>query len=251
MVSTANSEKEYKISVFRSIEEMSGALFDLLVDEFTLSIAENRSYHLVLSGGSTPVKIFERIARMPLGRMNWDFLHIYWGDERCVPPSHTESNYLNLWNAILRYIDIPEDNIHRIKGENDPEMESRRYAEVLQTHSPSANVFPRFDLVLLGIGEDGHTASIFPDTMHKLATNELCYVAIQPQSRQNRITMSLKVLNNSKKILFLATGDSKSGILAHIINKEQGFLMLPASYVKPESGELMWFLDAAAAKKIN
>lgn len=229
---------------------MSGALFNLLVDEFTLAISEQRSYHLVLSGGRTPVKIFERLSQMPLGRMNWDFLHIYWGDERCVPPNHSESNYLNLWNAVLRYIDIPEANIHRIKGENDPEMESRRYAEVLQTHALSINGFPRFDLVLLGLGEDGHTASIFPDAMHKLNTNELCYAAIQPQSRQNRITMSLKVLNNSKKILFLATGDSKAGILAKIINKEEGYLMLPAAYIKPENGELMWFLDADAAKEI-
>lgn len=245
-----NSDNKSGISIFKSIEEMSGAIFDFLVDEFTLALSEQRNYHLALSGGSTPVKIFQRLSRLPLAKMKWNFLHVYWGDERCVPPNDTESNYGNMWNAILRYMNIPGENIHRIHGENDPELESKRYSEVLMNHVPSLNGFPRFDLILLGVGEDGHTASIFPGAPELFDTNPLCYVATHPQTNQKRITLSLKLLNNSGTAIFIATGNSKAGVLKKIINKEEGFQNFPAAYVRPENGELKWFLDVDAAKEI-
>ena len=251
MVSIVSSDKQAGIFVFKNIEEMAGALFDLLIEEFKRANSEEKSYHLALSGGRTPVKIFEILSRLPFPKMNWKFLHVYWGDERCVPPDNPESNYGNFWNAILKYIDIPEENIHRIHGEDDPYTESKRYSGILRKFIPSFNGFPCFDLVLLGIGEDGHTASIFPDSMHLLNTNEFCYVAVNPNTHQKRITLSLRVLNNSKTVLFLATGSSKTEILTKLIKKKKGYENLPAANVKPENGNLKWFLDAEAGKKIK
>jgi 6-phosphogluconolactonase len=251
MESIANFEKRKGIFVFSNIEEMAGAVFDLLADEFSLAISEQKTYHLALSGGNTPVKIFEHLSRLPLARIKWDFLHIYWGDERCVPPGHPESNFGNMWNTILKKVKIPAENIHRIYGENDLEKESKRYSEVLREFVPIIDGFPHFNLTLLGIGEDGHTASIFPDAMQNINSPEFCYVAAQPQSGQKRITLSLNVLNNSETVVFLTTGVSKSEILATVLNKKKGGDLLPASFVHPYTGKLHWFLDAEAADKIS
>jgi len=248
---TVNFSKKHGVKIFRDIQEMSGVFFDLLVDEFTSALAEKKTYHLVLSGGSTPVKIFENLARMPVAKMKWDFLHIYWGDERCVPPDDQESNYGSLWKTIIRYIDIPEENIHRISGEADPEAECKRYSEELIKYVPQANNLPVFDLVLLGIGEDGHTASIFPDALEMLDTNQLCYVVRHPQTLQKRITLSLNVINNSRSVIFLATGLSKAAILAKILKRNTGFEKLPASYVNPLHGQLSWYLDKDSGKELK
>ncbi len=251
MESIANSENAPGIFVFGNIEAMTAAFFDILVDEFTLALAGKKTYHIALSGGSTPLRIFEYLARMPLGRIRWDFLHIYWGDERCVPKDDPESNYGNAWKTLLRLIDIPPENIHRIHGEADPNKESLRYSEVLRKYPPVMNGLPLFDLVLLGLGEDGHTASIFPDSLDMITSDELCYVATHPQTKQKRISFSLKLINNSRKIIFLVTGASKAKIVGDILSHKSGFEKFPASYVKATSGELKWFLDAKAVEGLE
>lgn len=251
MASTVNSENATGISIFPGTKEMSVAFFDLLVDEFTQAISENRTYHLALSGGTTPIKIFQHLSRLPLAKMKWNFLHIYWGDERCVSPDNPESNFGNIWNTILKNMNIPLENIHRIHGENEPEQESQRYSEVLRKFTPLYNGLPRFDLMLLGIGDDGHTASIFPDSMEMLNTNKICYVALQPQTMQKRITLSLNVLNNSISVLFLVTGSSKAEVISKVILKETGFQNLPSAYIKPDNGTLKWFLDDKAGARLS
>jgi len=251
MESIANSEKKPSVFVFRNIEAMAAEIFEILEYEFTRAIAEKKTCHIALSGGSTPLRIFEYLARLPLEGIRWEFLHIYWGDERCVPIDDPESNYGNAWKTLLRLIDIPQDNIHRIRGEDDPYKESLRYSDVLRKYPPLVNGFPVFDIVLLGLGEDGHTASIFPDAMERIASNELCYVAEHPQTNQKRISFSLKLINNSKNIVFLVTGASKAKVVGDIIAHKKGFENLPASYVKPTSGELKWFLDEMAGKGLK
>jgi 6-phosphogluconolactonase len=251
MAPTVNFENQSGISIFRSIEEMSGAFFDFITDEFTLAIANKQLYHLALSGGNTPVKIFNHLSRLPLAKLNWNFLHIYWGDERCVPPEDPESNFGNIWNTILKKINIPVENIHRIHGENVPDLESKRYTDVLKKYLPYINRYPQFDLTLLGMGDDGHTASIFPGSIEFINSNKICYNTYHPQSRQKRITLSLKVLNNSKKVLFIVTGESKAEILSQIINRKAGYQKLPSSYINPQSGCLKWFIDINASSKLT
>jgi 6-phosphogluconolactonase len=247
---TVNSDNKPKISIFKDIEEMSVAFFKLFHAEYSLAVTQKKDFHLTLSGGSTPIKLFEYLSVLPLPKMDFRFLHIYWGDERCVPPDNLESNYGNIWNAIIKYFDIPDENIHRIHGEEMPTAESLRYSDILRKNVPLENGMPRFDLILLGIGEDGHTASIFPDAMEKLSSKEFCYVAIHPQSQQKRITLSLGVINNAKNVIFLATGISKAGIVETIARKGMGWKKFPASYVDPVNGMLQWFLDENAGKNL-
>lgn len=251
MESIVNSENHPGVTIFRDLDEMSVAFFDFLDDEFHKAIVAGRSYHLVLSGGSTPLWLFQKLASLKHLKMNWDFLHLYWGDERCVPPEDPQSNFGNIWSAIIRYIDIPEENVHRIMGENDPDTEASRYAGILKKYPVQENGMPRFDLVLLGVGEDGHTASIFPDALHMLETDEICYTAIHPESGQKRISVSMKVINNAKIIIVLAAGSSKAEILRKVIQKNKKPENLPASFINPSNGTLKWFVDKKAGKKLK
>lgn len=228
---------------------MADEFFNFFKDEYLQAQSQQRKYNIALSGGNTPLLIFQFLVHKRFVDLNLNFLHIYWSDERCVPPDSKDSNYGNIWNTILRYLEIPEENVHRIFGENEPESECKRYAEIISDNVPIENSFPVFDIILLGLGEDGHTASIFPDGLDKLDTNELCYKAFHPISKQIRITFSLKLINNSRNIIFLVTGKSKSKIVKQILKKTTG--KLPSEFVNPGSGKLMWFLDKDAARLLR
>lgn len=249
MESTVNSKSKKNISVFNNIDAMADSFFDFFKDEYLKAQEEKRKYNIALSGGNTPLLIFQHLVHKRFVDLKLDNLHIYWSDERCVPPDNKDSNYGNIWNTILRYLEIPEENIHRIFGENEPIAECQRYSEIILENLPIENSLPVFDIMLLGLGEDGHTASIFPDGLDKLDTNELCYKAFHPISKQIRITFSLKLINNSRNIIFLVTGKSKSKIVKQILRKNTG--ELPSEFVNPGTGKLMWFLDKDAARLLR
>jgi 6-phosphogluconolactonase len=192
------------------------------------------------------MKILDKIINNPGIVIDWNRIHFYWGDERCVPPDNPESNYNNLWNGFLKFLEIPSSNIHRIMGENKPEIEVSRYSALLFNLLPVKDDLPRFDLVFLGLGEDGHTASIFPG-ISETHGNEVCFFTHQPLTNQGRISLSLKLLNNSKKIIFLVTGNSKARVLKEIIGRGEGYLKYPAGMINPYNGSLDWFLDEDAA----
>ncbi|WP_276167200.1 6-phosphogluconolactonase [Zobellia alginiliquefaciens] len=211
----------------------------------------NGAFHVALSGGSTPKIVFDVLAKEFGTRIDWKQVHFYWGDERCVLPTDDESNYKMTVEHLLSKIDIPEENIHRIKGEDKPAEEAVRYAEVLKQQLPSENGFPQFDLVILGMGDDGHTASIFPHEIELWESESLCSVAVHPESGQKRITITGNVINQSKTVAFLVTGASKEEKVGEIINSEGAYNRYPANLVAPASGDLLWFLDKAAAAKIT
>jgi len=213
-------------------------------------IASYLEAHIALSGGSTSKIVFDELATDFHDTIDWNRVHLYWGDERCVPPNDSESNYKMTVDHLLSKIDIPEENIHRIYGENIPAEEALRYAEVLKSRLPHFEGVPQFDLVILGMGDDGHTASIFPYNIHLWDSGNLCEVAVHPDSGQKRITITGKVINNAKKVAFLVTGDSKMEKVREIVAKTGNFRSYPASLVAPNSGELDWFLDAAAAREL-
>ncbi|MEL6919300.1 MAG: 6-phosphogluconolactonase, partial [Bacteroidota bacterium] len=148
-------------------------------------------------------------------------------------------------------INIPENNIRRIKGENTPKDEALVYSRLLDEELPRIHDIPKFDLVILGMGDDGHTASIFPHEIQLWDSQNNCEVATHPDSGQKRITITGKVINNADMVAFLVTGGTKSGKVKEIIGKEGNFLMYPASLVKPMSGRLVWFLDTDAAENIT
>lgn len=210
-------------------------------------IEEEEEYFVALSGGSTPQLLFRHLAEKFRERIDWQKVHLFWGDERCVPPDHEESNYGTARRLLLDRIDIPEENIHRVHGEALPEKEALRYSLEIRQNLPFENDLPSFDLVLLGLGEDGHTASIFPDQMELLDADGICAVATHPESGQKRITLVGKVINNARKVAFLATGKGKAEKVRQILHKKEGWEKLPAAHILPSQGDLYWYLDREAA----
>ena len=213
--------------------------------------SEKKRFNIALSGGSTPKTLFTVLAKKFGKIITWNNFHLYWGDERCVPFGDYESNYFMTKLSLLDHIIIPNENIHRIKGENVPIHEAERYSNEILTNVRIENGLPSFDLTLLGIGEDGHTASIFPDQLELIESNNICEVSVHPVSNQKRITLSGKVINNSANICFLATGESKSRIVSEIILEWGISTSYPAYYIRPVKGEVNWYIDKLAAKLLH
>lgn len=209
-------------------------------------ITEKDKLSVALSGGSTPKVVFDHLSNH-YAHLDWSKVHFFWGDERCVPPGHEESNYKMTVDHLLSNIDIPSENIHRIKGENDPLSEAKDYSEQLNGLLPIVQDIPQFDLVILGMGGDGHTASIFPHEIQLWDSDKLCEVAIHPDSGQKRITLTGQVINNAQQVAFLVTGGDKKEKVIEIMNHTELSRNYPASLVAPTSGKLLWFLDNAAA----
>ena len=203
--------------------------------------------HVALSGGSTPQLLFDKLASDFKDSIDWQYIHFYWGDERCVPPGHAESNYGMTKKHLFDHINIPADNIHRIHGEKDPVQEAMRYGQEINANVPSNFGLPCFDLIMLGLGTDGHTASIFPHEMQLLEQKETCAVATHPESGQKRVSLTGPVINNAAYVAFLVTGSSKQEKVKEIFRKTGSWKSYPASYIAPTHGELHWFMDVAAA----
>lgn len=208
-------------------------------------IENNTRFTIALSGGSTPKVVFDYLAdNHP--QLNWSKVHLFWGDERCVPPDDAESNYKMTVDHLINHIAIPEENIHRIKGEEDPEKEAIRYGAKLNNHLPETKGIPQFDLVILGMGSDGHTASIFPHEIDLWDSENNCVVATHPDSGQRRVSLTGKVINNAKEVAFLVTGKDKRKKVSEILSRSTVSKNYPASLVDPMYGKLYWFLDEVA-----
>ena len=214
-------------------------------------IKANDSLHVALSGGSTPKIVFDELASRNLPKGEWEKVHFYWGDERCVPPDDSESNYRMTDEHLLSRIEIPEENIHRIKGEEQPRQEAERYSKLLKDNIPEVDGLPRFDLIILGMGDDGHTASIFPYEIGLWNADQFCEVAEHPDSGQKRVTLTGRIINHAANVAFLVTGEGKAEKVEQIIDKTGDYKAYPASLVNPYKGRLVWFLDEAAAQQIS
>lgn len=236
-----------ELSVFKDIYELSTYFCNKLAG----LISSKEKYFLALSGGTTPKIIFQTLAENYKYKINWSKVHFFWGDERCVPPDNPESNFGMTKQYLLNHIDIPEENIHRIKGEDDPYKEAIRYSEEIKKYLPEVYGLPQFDLTMLGLGEDGHTASIFPDQMELLASDRICEAANHPLTKQKRITLTGRIVNNSVAISFLVTGKNKSIVLKKILGRKDDYLKFPASHIQPVKGKLFWFLDKDAAAGLD
>lgn len=227
----------------RLAEELAGWFYSIVL-EHTL---HNRNFNLAMSGGSTPVLFFNHLAAKHGHHIDWSKIHFFWADERCVPPTSNISNFKNVQTNLLSKINIPEENIHRIFGENEPEEEAVRYSKIVSEIVPKKDDIPCFDLILLGIGDDGHTASLFSGQEKLIFSGNLVEHSINPQNDQKRITLTPYLINNAAKVAFHVTGLAKSDIISDVINKADQKIH-PASHIKPVNGQMYWFLDAGAAK---
>lgn len=220
------------------------------------SLAENmlemslhgQAVHISLSGGSTPKLLFNTLAQAPYNTaIQWQNLHFWWGDERCVAPENPESNYGEANALLFKNIEIPAQNIHRIRGEDDPERESVRFAKEMDDVVPHKNGLPAFDWILLGMGPDGHTASLFPYHANFSDPN-LALVAKHPESGQLRVSKTAKLLENADRITYLVLGEGKAEILREIQQNSAQELPYPAAKVMSTKGKTEWYLDSQAAK---
>ena len=239
--------KQPEIHVFKTPVEVASA-FAWYLKAF---INGREQTNIALSGGSTPKILFDFLTKQNGQGIPWERVRFFWGDERCVPPNDPESNYKMTREVLFDSICVQEANVHRILGENDPATEARRYSQVIREHLPIVDGFPQFDLVILGMGEDGHTASIFPDQMGLLSSKEVCEVASHPLTGQKRVTLTARTINHATHVAFLVTGASKSQKVRQILEGEKDALAFPAYHIRPASQNLAWYLDEAAFEQTN
>jgi 6-phosphogluconolactonase len=216
------------------------------------AIALRGVFNVALAGGSTPRQLYRRLVQPPyLDGLDWLNIHFFFGDERCVPPDHPDSNYGMASETLLAHIPLPETNIHRIPGELPPTQAAEAYAAELQT--AFGGLLPEFDLVLLGLGDDGHTASLFPGA-RALNETERWVTAVDhttpPPPLLPRITLTLPVLNAARSVLFLVSGAAKAQVLARVLENKPDD-PLPARQVKPVNGSLLFLADEEAAQFVH
>lgn len=222
------------------------ALADAAADQFATlvasAVAERGRFTVALSGGSTPEPVYRRLSREPWAKsIDWAHVDIFWGDERCVPPDHRDSNYRMVREALLDPAEIPASSIHRIHGEHPPSDAARAYEEEIGRILGREG---RFDLILLGLGSDGHTASLFSGTS---AVSERARSVVPVWVEEVdawRITITLSVINSARDVIFLVSGSGKADAIHRVLKGEE----LPAARVDLRRGTLTWLLDADAAE---
>lgn len=225
---------------------MAEAAAGLVAGQANASIAARGRFMIALAGGSTPRILYRALGSSTNANLlTWGPWHIFWSDERCVPPDHADSNYRMAKEAFLDLVAVPADQIHRMRGEDSPDAAAEQYDQSLRQVFRAA--LPAFDLILLGLGEDGHIASLFPGTAALQEKTRLVVANWVPQISANRITFTLPLINAARRVVFLVSGQSKAAALKEVLNPNPALPPLPAARVRQKSGELHWFLTQDAA----
>jgi 6-phosphogluconolactonase len=239
-----------EVIVCRDIAELSRQSAERFSQLALQSVQGSERFTVALSGGSTPKHLYSLLASPGYReRIPWNHVHFFWGDERCVPPDHPESNFRMAQEALLSKIEVPGVNIHRMRGEEQPQTAAAEYEEELQKFfGLKSAALPRFDLILLGIGEDGHTASLFPGSEALYETKHLVVAPFVAKFNSYRLTLTLPVLNNAANVWFLVTGGSKADAVKKVFSPSSD---LPAARVNPVNGNLIWYITRDAAPGIT
>ncbi|GAB4555328.1 MAG: 6-phosphogluconolactonase [Anaerolineae bacterium] len=230
-----------EIRLSQDLADLTWSVADYLMMQANAAITARDVFHLAISGGSTPIPLFGLLA-LPewQARTDWSKIHVYWADERCVPPQSKESNYFMANHALLSPIGLPEGNVHRIKGELDPQRAADEYNALIASTT--------LDMIMLGMGDDGHTASLFPQTTALTETERHVVANFVPQLNRWRVTLTLKAINAASEVLFMVAGASKQPVLAQVLSGEGDY---PAKRIAPHSGKITWFVDQAAMGRVE
>ncbi len=249
--------QKVNLMIARDRAVMAEMMLDIFMRLVKKSLQKSSRFYMAIPGGRTPRAFFELLARDEKARaLNWDALHIFWTDERCVPPDSQESNYNLAYESFLTQVPLPADNIHRIGGENpDPFFEADLYEGIIkQTLKTAFGQIPEFDLIILGMGDDGHIASLFPgsevehETQEMVAATDRDYVGFQ------RITLTAPVLTSARKIVVMVAGDDKQDRIAEIFNTPSMEIFqyaYPVHHLWPVLDKVTWLLDKEAAEKLE
>jgi len=240
------------VRVSRDVDAFADAAAAVFIESSIESVADRGRFSVALSGGSTPRAVFARLAGDETARLtvSWRQIDWWWSDERAVPPGDPDSNFRMAFESLLGHVPIDPARVHRLKGEVEPAQAASEYERELRAaFGVSSGEIPRFDLVLLGLGADGHTASLFPGTP-AVAERERLVVANDVQAmRSVRLTFTLPLINRARRVAFLVSGAEKAPILARVLEGPRG--ALPAQLVSPDDGELVWIVDSAAARDLE
>lgn len=250
--------KQFNIA---NLEVMSdqAAVAAAVAKQLVEQIAQAESYFtLALSGGSTPKVLFNELVSNYADSVDWQRVRFFWGDERCVPPDDEQSNFKMANELLLQPLTIKPEQVFRIRGEDRPGDEAIRYAEqIKEVVTTNSNGLPEFDFMMLGMGADGHTASIFPHQMDLLTAENVCAVATHPETGQKRVTITGPTINASRQIVFMITGDAKAKVVDEIVNLCGDWESYPTSHIgvvtkstessTGDDARLSFFLDESAA----
>lgn len=231
------------IRVLPTVDELAAGVAELIASHATLARQQERDLTLALSGGSTPHTLFRLLASDAwAGRINWQRVQVLFADERCVPAAHPDSNFGAACRLLLDPVGIPYQNIHRMAGEKDPKLAADEYEDLLASRFPDG-----LDVILLGMGEDGHTASLFPNTEALAAAGRRCVANFVPRLNTWRLTLTSDYINLAGQVVMMVAGKAKSKTLTRVLEGPAMPDDLPAQRIRPLSRRMTWMLDAAAA----
>jgi len=239
----------FEIRVLPNAAEAARAAAEELAVAAGDAIANRGVFRVALSGGTTPKRLFNTLSTPRFRRrVDWGRTRVYFVDERCVPPSHERSNYRLAKEHLLDPLCVSPANVFRMKGEGEPRRAAADYEKLLRGEFRGR--VPRFDFLLLGLGADGHTASLFPGT--KALREKIRWVAANsgPSPEEWRLTLTLPVLNAARRVVFLVAGGDKANVVSTVLAKKPGYRKLPASRVRPPRGSLVWIVDESAAAQL-
>jgi 6-phosphogluconolactonase len=237
------------LQIFEQPAELAEALANLFVESARAAIAQRGAFRVALSGGTTPKAAYTLLGTEPRRSVIfWRNVFVYFGDERCVPPDNPQSNYRMANEAFLSRVNIPLGNVHRMHGEDDPQAAAAAYAKVLVADMRDP---PRFDLILLGMGLDGHTASLFPGSSPATDERLLVNAPFMPKLQEYRLTLTPRVINNARRVAIAAEGAEKAAALAAALNGPYDPNTYPVQIVSPKDGQLTWLVDCAAASQLK
>ena len=235
------------VKIVKDLGEISRTAADMIVRQSNETVSPAKPFTIALSGGSTPRRLYERLGREPSVRTSlpWKNCHFFWGDERHVPPDHSQSNYRMARETLFASAPVPAQNIHRVQTEApDAAAAAERYEHELRSFfNLGPGQLPCFDCILLGIGADGHTASLFPGTNALQETRRLVVANWIEKFQTHRITLTAPVLNNGALIVFLVSGKDKAEVLREILEGDYRPQLLPAQLIRPVQGKLLWLVD--------
>jgi 6-phosphogluconolactonase len=240
MTSEMTSETMPEIVVLPDLDALAREAADRFVALARSAITSHGRFTVALAGGSTPQLLYEQLVTQPIA---WPHVHVFWGDERCVPSDHPDSNFGMAQRDLLSHVDIPAQNVHRLQGELDPVQAAQRYEAELHAVFGTQ---PRFDLILLGMGADAHTASLFPGTpaLHEQQRWVVAHYVDKLQA--NRLTLTPPIINDAANVIFLIAGADKAAALRSVWHGPHDPDQFPAQSVMPTTGRLIWLVDQAA-----
>ena len=237
------------VRVFPDATGVSAALAQTFAESAQTAVAQHGSFEVALSGGTTPKAAYLLLAAEPLrSQIDWSNVFVYFGDERCVPPDDAASNYRMAYESLLGAVPIPGENVFRMRGEADPAIAANEYASLIRARLGD---HPHFDLVMLGLGEDAHTASLFPGSSLSMGDPSLVRAVYATTQAMWRITLTPDAINGARGVVFAVEGAAKAPALHSVLEGPRDVARWPAQIVAPPHGTLTWLVDEAAAADLN